>query len=200
MKRVLIFNIIIMSVISGCSIYKSLEDISKLQFKIDSISDFYVNGVSISEKTKLAEFSSSDILKLSMAFMNRDLPAKFNVNVEVKNPNYNPDIEDGTTITIKSFPWELFIDNQKIISGDISRPIVIPGNIQNKILPVNIKLNLIELFQGQGMNELVELILAFSGDSNSTSRIELFARPVLDTSLGEITYPNKLKIVDYTYN
>ena len=200
MKRVLIFNIIIMSVISGCSIYKSLEDISKLQFKIDSISDFYVSSVSISEKTKLAEFSSSDILKLSMAFMNRDLPAKFNVNVEVKNPNYNPDIEDGTTITIKSFPWELFIDNQKIISGDISRPIVIPGNIQNKILPVNIKLNLIELFQGQGMNELVELILAFSGDSNSTSRIELFARPVLDTSLGEITYPNKLKIVDYIYN
>lgn len=200
MKRVLIISIIFVFATSGCSVYKSLEDIAKLQFKIDSVSDFYISGVSISEKTKLAELSSSDVLKLSMAFMNGKLPAKFNLNLEVKNPNYDPDREEGTAITVKSFPWELFIDNQKIISGNISRPLVVPGNIKNKIMPVNIKMDLIELFQGQGMNELLELILTFSGDSNSTSRIELFARPVLDTSLGEIAYPNKIKIVDYTYN
>jgi len=200
LKRLVIISIIFILVISGCSIYKSLDDISKLQFKIVSVSDFYISSVSLSEKTKLAQLSSSDILKLSMAFMNKELPAKFNLNVEVYNPNYTPDMEEATTITVKSFPWELFIDHQKIISGNISNPLVVPGNIQKKILPVNIKFDLIELFQGQGMNELVELILAFSGDSNSTSRIELYAQPVLDTFLGEIAYPNQIKIVDFTYN
>ena len=141
MKQVMIISIIYAIVIAGCSIYKSLEDISKLQFKIESVSNFYISNISISEKTKLAEFSSSDILKLSMAFMNGALPAEFNLNLEVKNPNYAPDREEGTTITIKSFPWELFIDNQKIISGNISRPLVVPGNIQKKIMPVNIKMD-----------------------------------------------------------
>jgi len=180
--------------------YKSIEDISKLQFKIYSVSDFYISSVSISEKTKLADFSSSDILKLSLAFMNGELPAKFNLNVEVKNPNYDPDRGEAESITVKSFPWELYIDSEKIISGNISRPLVVPGNMQNKILTVNIKMDMIELFQGKAMNELVELMLAFSGDSSSTSRIELSAQPVLDTFLGEIVYPEKIKIVDYIYN
>lgn len=199
MKRILIL-IFMIAVVSGCSIYRSLEDISRLKFKIKSVSDFYVADVPISEKTRLAEFSSSEMLKISFAFMSGNLPARFNLNLEVMNPNYSPDRDEGLNITIKSFPWELFIDNEEIIRGNITAPVEVPANIQKSVLPVNVTMNLVELFQDKRMNEITELMLEFSGDKNSASRIQLYARPVLDTFLGEITYPEKLKIVDYTYN
>jgi hypothetical protein len=199
LKRVSAIFFIVVLTAAGCSLYSSLEDISRLKYKIDSVSDFYIAGVPVSEKTRLAEFSSAEVLKMSFAFMQGNLPAKFSLNLEVINPNYTSDRDEGVTVTVKSFPWELFIDNQEMITGNISMPLVIPANIQRKILPVKIEMNLAELFQDRRMNELTELLLNFSGDSNSTSRIELYAQPVLDTSLGELTYPEKLKIVDYTY-
>jgi hypothetical protein len=185
---------------SGCSLYNSLEDISRLKFKIDSVSDLYIAGVSVSSKSSLAEFTSSDLLKISFAFMSGNLPATFNLNLEVMNPNFSPGRDEGLAITIKSFPWELFIDNKEIIKGNITEPVVIPSNIQKTLLPVNITMNLVEIFQDKKMNEITELMLKFSSDEKSISEIQLYARPVLDTFLGEITYPEKLKIVAYIYN
>jgi hypothetical protein len=184
---------------AACSLISTLEDIARLKFRIDSASDFYIADVPVSDKTRLAQFSSSEILKMSMAFMSGKLPADFMLNLEVLNPNYTSGSDDGVAITIKSFPWQMFIDGQEIISGNISAPVVIPGNVQKAILSVKITMNLVELFQDRKMNELAELLLKFSRDSNSVSRIELYAQPVLDTYLGEIVYPEKLKIVDYTF-
>ena len=174
---------------------RTLTNLQRLQFRLEGIGDFSLAGVRINRKSQLRDFSIADGIRLLAAFRNRQLPARFILNVAARNPN---DGRSGTTRTISTltrFDWRLLIDDQPTVSGGIDRPLEIPGTGQTTILPLRMDLDLYEFFGEGGYNDLLNLALALGGQRNDISRVALDARPSVSTPLGDIAWPEPITII-----
>ncbi len=200
MKRKIIVSLLLTALIfGGCGMYKSIMNLSKLKFKLDSVNNFKISGIAVNGKSQLSDFNPLDLVKLTSQVAQGNLPVSFTLNVLAKNPNAESIGTTSTDIKIVSFPWKLFIDDKETISGNISSPVIVPGGNKTSVIPLNIGMNLMEFFSNSNLESLVNLALKLGGGKGATSHIKLVARPVLDTPVGNITYPGELTIVDYTY-
>lgn len=199
MKKILLLSALVMFTLTSCSIYKTITNLSRLQFKLGDVNGFNVSGIDISNKSKLADFSPLEIINISTTVASGKLPVSFTLNVEAKNPNDGTGGYAKTDATLKSFPWHLQIDNKETISGNIASPVSIPGTGEISLIPIQINFDLMEFIQGQGYESLVNLVLALGGQQGSAARLTLFADPTVSTMLGDINYPGELKIVDHSF-
>ena len=201
MKKIF-FSLITLILFSGinCSIYETITNLSRLQFKLGDVNNFNVNGINISNKSKLSDFSPLEIINLSTVVASGKLPISFILNVEAKNPNDGTGGYTKTDATLKSFPWRLQLDNKNTISGNIASPVSVPGTGEVSIIPIQINIDLLQFIESQGYESLLNLVLALGGQEGSAARLTLFADPTVSTVLGDINYPGELKIVDHQFS
>ena len=183
----------------SCSVYNALVNLSRLKFKLGTVNGFAIDGIPISNKLKLSDFTLSEGLKLTSSFAQNKLPVSFTLNVEAQNPNDGTGGNKQSTATLKSFPWRLLINDKETISGNIGTSIVIPGTGQTSIIPLQMNLNLISFFKDKSYNDLINLILSLGGKNGSSSKLTLLAQPTVTSQYGDIQYPKELKIVDHQF-
>ena len=200
MKKIF-FSLVIIILFSGinCSIYETITNLSRLQFKLGDVSNFNVSGIDISNKSKLGDFSPLEIINLSSIVTSGKLPISFTLNVDAKNPNDGTGGYKKTDATLKSFPWRLQLDNKETISGNIASPVSVPGTGEISIIPIQINIDLLQFIENQGYESLLNLVLALGGQQGSAAKLTLFADPTVSTVLGDINYPGELKIVDHSF-
>jgi len=201
MKKIF-FSLVTLLMFSGinCSVYETMVNLSRLQFKLGDVNGFSVNGIDISNKSKLSDFSPLEIINLSSIVTSGTLPVSFTLNVEAKNPNDGTGGYSKTDANLKSFPWHLQIDSKETISGNIASPVTVPGTGEVSLIPIQINLDLMQFIQNQGYESLLNLVLALGGQQGSAARLTLFADPTVSTVLGDINYPGELKIVDHQFS
>jgi hypothetical protein len=184
----------------SCSVYETFINLSRLKFKLGNIGNFSLSGVDLTNKKRIEDFSSLELLKISSDFASGKLPVSFILYVEAKNPNDGTGGYKRTDASIKNFPWRLFIDDKETISGNINSPVTIPGTGEAVEIPFSIGMDLIPFFKEKGYESILNLALNIGGYSGSASKLSLFAQPTVSTSLGNITYPDEIKIVDFQYS
>ena len=201
MKKFL-FQLVILVMLSNlsCSVFQTITNISRLKFKLGNISNFTLSGIGISSKAKLSDFNALDLLKLSSSFAQGSFPASFIINVAAINPNDGTGGYKSTNATLKSFPWRLLLDTKETISGNISQPVTIPGTGETTIIPLQINMDLFSFFKDKGYESIINLALNLGGSRGSASNISLYAKPVVSTVLGDLSYPQEIKIVDFEYS
>lgn len=197
--RKIFLLISVIFLITSCSVYQTIVNLSRLQFKLGKVDNFQLGGIDISGKSKLEDFNFQDLLKLTKAFSSGSLPASFILNVEAKNPNDGTGGYKKTDASIKSFPWRLLINDKETVSGNIGQPVLVPGTGEITQIPLTISVDLIGLFKDKGYEELINLALTLGGKKGSSSKLTLYASPTVSTSLGDIKYPGELKIVDKNF-
>jgi hypothetical protein len=197
-KNLIIISILII-VLSSCSIYDSIMNFSKLNFKLGSVNNFKVGNIALSNKSKLSDFGAMDIVNLTSQVMSGKFPVTFTVNVLAQNPNSSKSESSMSAISLEKFPWTLYINDKKTISGNISNPVKVPAVEDATIIPLEMSLNLTEFFKDDGLNNLLNLALSLGGSSGSTANIKLVAEPVLGTPLGNLSYPTPLTIIDKNF-
>jgi hypothetical protein len=202
MKKLLSIAILLSLVISGiqCSVYETLTNVSRLKFKVGAVNGFANNGVSITGKSKLADFAALDLLKLTSGFAQGSLPASFVLNVDAKNPNDGTGGYKKSDATIQNFKWRLFLDDKETISGELDQPLTIPGTGEVSTIPLKINIDLMKFFKDKGYESIVNLALALGGAQGSSSKITFYATPTVSSPFGNITYPGELKLVDTEFS
>ena len=196
MKKILLLLPFILFANLSCSVYETIVNISRLQFKLGEVSGFTLNGVSLNGKTRIQDFSSLDILKISAAVARGTLPVSFILNVDARNPNDGTGGFKKTNATIKNFPWRLFIDNKETISGDLASPVTVPGTGESINIPLRMNIDLVSFFKNKDYESLINLALNLSGNSQAgSSKLELYAKPAVTSVLGDISYPQEIKII-----
>jgi len=196
-KIILIAGIV--TLIVSCSVYETFVNLSRLQFKLGSVNNFEINGIDLSNKSKLDDFKLNDILNLSSMFASGKFPVSFTLNVDAKNPNDGTGGYKATDATIQSFPWRLMIDNKETISGNIDKPVSVPGTGEVMTIPIVISFDLVKFFNDLGYESFINLALMLGGKDGSSTRLTLYANPVVNTILGNISYPGEIKIVDRSF-
>lgn len=174
----------------------ALANLQRLKFKLDNVSGFQLSGVSLSNKSKLTDFSITDGLSLANSFRSNKFPASFTLNVAASNPNDGKGGTRSSNATLQALEWRLLVDDVPTITGNINKPIVIPGTGQQEIIPLTISLDLYEFFGKKGYEQVVDLALAIGGAKGSAGRLKLDAKPTVSTSFGPMTYPGRITIID----
>lgn len=194
-KNYLLFFLILALSLSSCSVLKQMTNISRLKFKLNGVSDFRLSGINLSNKTSLKDFNVFDSAQLLNNFAKGSLPVSFVLNIEAYNPN------DGggyprQDLDIVDFKWRLIIDDVETLSGNIARPISVPGTGETTIFPITIELDLYKFFRERGFENVINLALAIGGKNPNLSRIVLKAQPTIQTPFGKIQYPGEIDIID----
>jgi hypothetical protein len=61
-------------------------------------------------------------------------------------------------------------------------------------MPVSLKFDIFSVYRDKTYDEILNLVLAIAGAQGSAARLTLDIRPTIDTPLGELTYPNRIKV------
>jgi hypothetical protein len=192
--RIVTLILVFAFLFSSCSVFNALKSISQLKYKLGTVGNFQLSGITITSKSKLSDFSPTDLLKLTGAVANGKLPVTFILNVEA----YNPNTQDGlnrSTVSLSNFPWRLLIDDKETISGNINAPVTVPGGNQTTIIPLQMQLDLFQFFGDRGYERLINLALKLGGQGGSATDIKLIAKPSISTEYGNMTYPGELTII-----
>lgn len=200
-KKYLLVFAVLTILISSCGVYNSLMNLSKIKFKLGSVNNFKVGNITIDNKSKLSDFGTLDIISLTSDVVSGKFPVSFTVNVLAQNPNSSTSKGSSLSdISLDSFPWTLYINDKKTISGNISNVIEVPAIENATVIPLEMNLDLLEFFQDEGLNNLVNLALSLGGSNSNTTKIKIVAEPELGTSIGKLKYPNPVTIIDQSFN
>ncbi len=200
MKKYLFLILLFSLTQVSCSVYQTMVNLSRLKFKLGNVASFKLNGVNISNKSKLSDFSPQEIISLTTAVAQGKLPVSFTLNIEAKNPNDGTGGYPKTNALIKSFPWRLLIDDKQTISGNLGNEVSVPGTGQTTNIPVEISLDLVSFFKDRGYESLINLALSIGGNAGSSSNLIVYAKPTVTSPLGDITYPQEIKIVSMEFS
>jgi hypothetical protein len=172
-----------------------LANLQRLKFKIGSVRDFRLLGLDISNKSKLSDFSATDILKVAQAYNTKKLPVEFVMDVLAINPNDGTQGTRKTASTLTGLECRLLIDNNPTVTGNIDNPVEIPGTGQESVIPLRLSLDLMQFFGGRRYEDLVGMALAIGGRDRSGTRLALDAQLTVSTPFGPITYPGRVTII-----
>ncbi len=200
MRKILLIILIAALFTGGCSVYKTVSNISRLKYKIHSAKDYKLLGIELKEKKSVKDFNSLEILKLSAGLIKGSLPLTFQLNIEAVNPNDGSGGFEKTDLTLESFPWKLLLNEKETVNGNIEKPIAIPGKGESVIIPIAIQINAAKLIKDKNLDDVIALILQIGGVKGSTSNLKLLAQPVIGTPFGKIEYPGEITVVDKTFN
>lgn len=200
MRKLINVSIIILIFLSGCGVFQTFENVSRLKYKIQSAVDYKVAGIFVGDKKSLKDFKPVDALKLTASAVKGSIPITFTLYIEAKNPNDGSGGYPRTDLTIQSFPWRLFINDNETISGDIGNPVFVPGKGESTLIPINIEFDLMKNVKEKNIDDILALALQLGGIQKSTSNLKLLVKPVIGTPLGNISYPNEITVVDKTFN
>jgi hypothetical protein len=174
----------------------ALVNLQRLKFRLGAVHDFSVLGINLGGKARLQDFTATEGLRLVQAFAAKRLPAEFVLNILAVNPNDGTGGSKQTVTTLSGLESRLLIDGKPTVTGNIDRPIDIPGTGQESTIGIRLGIDLYEFFGRGGYNDILGLALAIGGKSGSSSRLSLDALPTVTTPFGPITYPNRITIIN----
>ena len=187
-------------ILSGCGaisdITNALSSLKKMEFKITGLTKMKLAGVDVSRIADPSKLSIADGLALTNAFARKAVPTSFTVNVDARNPNDGSSGARNTPLTLNGFDWQLLLDGKKTISGDLEKPIEIPGTKPVTTIPLAVQMDMYQFFAERGYDGLINLALSLGGAKGSTSKVKLDAQPSVGTPFGTMKYPSRITIVD----
>lgn len=200
MQKLIKVVLITLIFLSGCGIYQTIQNISRLKYRIQSAQDYEILGIDITRKKSLRDFSSVEMLKLTSGLLQGSMPLTFKINIEAKNPNDGTGGYPATDLSIQSFPWRLYLNDKETLNGNIENPVLVPGKGEASIIPINIEFDIVKSIKEKNLDDILAFVLQIGGMEGSTSHIKLITKPVIGTPLGNIEYPDQITIVDKVFN
>jgi hypothetical protein len=200
-KRIVVIGIVLAAFLAleSCSALTDMASVianlKRLQFKLSGVRDFKLLGLDISGKSRLSDFSATDVLKVVQSKSSKKLPVEFVMDVLAVNPNDGTGGTRKTSSTLTGLECRLLIDDKPTIYGNIDSPVEIPGTGQESVIPLRLSLDLLDFFGDKRYEDLVEMALAIGGKNGSATRLSLDAQPTVSTRLGPITYPGRVTII-----
>lgn len=190
---VLLFTLFLSGAIfQSCGTLNALAGLSRLQFKLDNVTQVRLAGIDITNKRSVSDLSVMDGINLVNAFRTGKFPLTFTLNVATRNPNERT--ANLSTIELVEFPWRLLIDGRETISGGITNSVAVPSGGETRNIGLGVSVDLKQFFAEKGYDDIINLAMAVAGQG--AAKLQLKAQPTMGTTLGRIRYPSELTIVN----
>ncbi|MCF8388373.1 MAG: hypothetical protein K9G58_00045 [Bacteroidales bacterium] len=187
--KILLVLLMIFS-LHACDVLQQAQQmytLSKCDFRLSTIENIRLSGVNVQNKDQFSDLSLSDITQLTMAFVNKEMPLDFRLNIETKNPNQQ-------TAALNKLDWILFIDDIEMTKGTTNQRIEIPPNGGINDLPLNINVDLFNVLSGESKDAIINFGLNLAGQGNQPTRVKVKAKPTVIVAGRSIDYPGYITI------
>ena len=172
----------------ACSALSNLAALREVDFAIDRLDRVELAGVQLDAVRSYRDLSAGDVLRLTRAVADRELPLAFDLMLDAENPS-----ENTVVARLVSLDWTLFLEDTETVSGVFTDDIVLPPG-RTRGIAIPIELDLLRFFD-RSAPDLVELALALAGQGGASKEVRLQARPTISTPLGPMRYPSEITIV-----
>ena len=174
---------------ASCNLQKqitALANMAKCTYKIDNLTGMTLANVNVQGKSSLAQLNLSDATKLATAYLGGTMPLSMTLNMAVKNPNKEP-------AAMNKLKYILALDGQNLTNGTIPNSFAVEANSTNT-LPIQVNVDLKQVLAGKSKEEILNLILALSGQSQKPTKLGLSIKPTFNIAGQAIEYPNYFNV------
>jgi hypothetical protein len=176
------------ALLAACSTLQQIAALRQVDFAIDRVADARLAGVGIDDVRDYDDLSATQLARIGLALAGGRLPLDFQLHLTAANP-----ADNAVAARLLRMDWSLWLENTETISGTLDRTYVLePGQPQD--IPITISLDLLEFFD-RNSEDLIDLVLAVTGQGGAPRTLSLRARPTIDTPIGPIRYPEPITIV-----
>ena len=164
-----VFSLFLCFTFLGCDVMQQLGgayNMTQCKYSYNSISQLNLSGMDLSKGISLAYIPVITSLLTGQA---NSLPLKFNLNLDVENPNLSEALLHG-------IEYMLDIDGISFTSGSLSQSLSIPSGGKN-VLPLTIGMDLKTLMKGETANAVTSIVKNFIGMGNQKSNVTLQIKP-----------------------
>ena len=185
----------------SCSSLKSITDalagLQKCEFRLAGIREAKIAGVTLGDKRSMGDFRPfGDGITLLQAFRNNQFELEFVANVEVRNPNTGKDGTRRTDAVISHIDFRVLIDEKETVTGDIEKPLTVPASGETVIMPIKVRFDVLAYYREKGYDDLLNFLLGIAGADAKPSRIALDIQPTVETPLGPMKYPQRIRVIN----
>lgn len=176
--------------ITSCGILEQageMYNLTRCEFKLNTVEDVHLAGVYIQNYDQFSDLNFTDALKLTNAFLSKNLPLDFTLNIATKNPNQQK-------AALNKLQWILYIDNIEMTRGTTNKRIEIPPNGGMSNLPLNLNIELFNALSGDSKDAILNFGFNLAGQGNKPTRITVKAKPTVYVSGRAIDYPGYITI------
>lgn len=185
---IVLVAVLLAPALTGCQSLREIRSLRQVDFALDRVSGARLAGVDLERVRSYNDLTGSDLLRVGRAISQNEMPFQFTVHVSANNPE-----ENQRQARMVAFDWTLLLDERETVAGTFNETVQLPaGEVVD--IPLDMELDLLNFFD-RSSRDLVELALAIAGAEGASSRIQLRARPSIDTPIGPIRYPNDITIV-----
>ncbi len=171
----------------ACQTIREIANLREVDFAIDRVAQADLGGIDLSRIRSYEDLRASDALRVAQMVAGGEAPLSFTLHLDAQNP-----AENDVNARLVAMDWTLLLDETETVSGTFDQEVLLtPGAARDIAIPI--RLDLVDFFE-RSARDLVELALAVSGQGGEPQRIRLRARPVIDTPIGPIRYPEPITI------
>jgi len=172
MKKVLLFVVAAICLMSSCAMLQSAASLKNCNFAMKNVTDVSVAGINLTNKASFKDVSATDVLKLGTAYLTKSFPLSFNVNVNVTNPN-------PVTATLAGLDYILWIDDVKMTSGSMTQSLSVAQN-QTVVMPLNFSIDLLNILKGESKDKILSFGCGLATGNPDVSRVKVSFKPAFN--------------------
>jgi len=181
----------------GCTIVNQVNqmaNLAKCEFRIGSVTNLTLSGVSVQNIHKLSDLSIMDAQHLFRGITGSTFPLLFTLNVDAKNPN-------SATAGMNRLDWILFIDDIQMTSGSIPQTVTIPPNNGVATIPIQFNLDLKKILTEKAADAIINFGLNLAGVGNKPTRFMIKLKPTIMIGKSKVVYPGYITVkTDFVSN
>ena len=165
----------------------SYTNILQCDFRMASLTETSLAGINVKNIKSFSDLNFGQAGKLTTSYLTGNIPLSFTLNLEGKNPNPNE-------ARMAQFDWIIKIDDVQIATGTNHSEHYFPPNNGTKTIPLNVKVNLLDVLTNESKDALFNFALNLADASNKPTRVGLQIRPSIYLNDIAITYPGYIEI------
>lgn len=191
-KKVSLLALVVLIVsVQGCQTLKEIANLRNVDFALGAVNNLRLAGVDLDGVRSVRDVNAGELVKLTAAFLRKDLPLSFTVDLKAENP-----ADNQVAARLTRMDWTLLLDDKETISGALEEEHVLnPGEPVR--IPIAISLELTDHFE-RPIRDLIDIASSIRGDGGQSRNVKLVATPIINTLVGPIRYPHPIEIVNET--
>ncbi len=183
-KKALIVLFVTMG-LASCDILTQVAQMANFAnctFNFNSVDHIQMLGFDLSKGMSKTDLNTMQLLSLTNAITNRQLPVTFNVNVDVKNPN-------SIAASMTKMDYILSLNGKQVVSTSMNNSINVPANSSNTVT-IPITTDLFQLFSGESADAIISLAFKLAGASSDPVNVGLKVKPYVSINGQQLAYPD----------
>jgi hypothetical protein len=173
----------------SCDIIQQAGSLSRLkecEFSINGVNAINLAGIELREGMQSSDLNTGQIMQLANAAFQKNMPLKFNLLVNVNNPN-------SKAAALSRMDYTLFLDGVELLSGQLNQRFTIESGKSIEI-PLPVQVELFKTMSGQSADAVSNLGFKLTGNSNKKVEILFKVKPFIYVGASAIPYPGFIEI------